>query len=263
VVIHQGPLLPFQDEIGIILDDYVLRGGYPEIQLDKLSLDETVRRLRDQIHLVIYRDIVRVFQIRDPTLMEELIALIAIETSQRANYSGLANTLGAKLDTVRSYIGYLEDLFLLSKSSFYSDSRSFSLRKEKKLSIKDPGIRNVVAGTLDEGLLRDSEQVGRVVESMVVDHCKRLAYGLEGKVNADTFYWRSNSQELDIVMKLGGKPVPMEVKYQSSISPSDRKTIKRFVSRYDCPFALMLTKDLEGLVDGIVHMPVWKFLLMC
>jgi len=255
--------LPIQDEIALILDDYVLRGGYPEIQLGGLSLDETARRLRDQIHLVIYRDIVRVFQIRDPNLMEELIALLAIETSQRANYSNLADTLGAKLDTIKSYVNYLEDVFLVSKSSFYSGSRSSSLRKEKKLSINDPGVRNIAAGTLDEDLLRDSDQVGKIIESIVVDHCKRLAYNLEGKLNTETFYWRSKSQELDIVIQLGRKLIPIEVKYQPKITSSDRKPIKQFMNKYDCQVAFILTKNTSDIVDNVIHMPVWKFLLMC
>lgn len=258
-----GAILPIRDDIALILDDYILRGGYPEIQLNDLSLEEAAQRLRDQIHLVIYRDIVRVFQIRDPTLMEELIALLAIETSQRANYSSLADALGAKLDTIRSYVNYLEDVFLISKSHFYSGSRSSSLRKEKKLSINDPGVRNIAAGSLDESLLRDSTQVGRVIESIIVDHCKRLVYDLEGKIDAQTYYWRSNSQELDIVLELGRKLIPIEVKYQSQMGPSDRKQIKGFMSRYDCPVAFILTKNIGDFTDGIIHLPVWEFLLMC
>lgn len=146
--------------IEILLQDYLLKGGYPEV-LASEDLYAAAENLRTYLNLTIYKDIVKTFKIRDPTAFEELIAILAKVCCHRINYSELARTLGLKRQTLKTYIYYLKTAFLISESTYYSESRAKRIRKERKLYINDAGIRNVAAGELNEFLLTNCNRTGK------------------------------------------------------------------------------------------------------
>jgi len=223
----------------------------------------SAENLRTYLNLTIYKDIVRTYKIRDPKAFEELIAILAKETSQRMNYSSLAGDLGLKRDTLKAYLYYLEATFLISESEFYSRSRVKRARREKKVYVNDPGIRNVAVSGLDEYLLRDTVELGMVAESVVADHCRRLKFDLEPSSDPRLFYWKGNKYETDIVMELLRRPVAVEVKYAESVREKRLKGLNEFIREHEPPLSLVITKDRLELSGGIVYVPLWLFLLMC
>lgn len=73
-----------------------------------------------------------------------------------------------------------------------------------------------------------------------------------------TFYWRSNrGKEIDFVVIWNDKEVPIEVKYQSRIIPSDYTTIKRSFDK-----GLVLTKDSFFQDETVIGVPVSCFLYL-
>lgn len=254
-------LVPIEDRLKIHLQDYLLKDGYPGV-LGVDSLEECSRKLRTYADLTIYKDLVRLFDIRDPRALEDLIALIAQESSQRMSYLKLSRTLGLKLDTVKRYLDYLESAFLISRSEFYAGSRASRIRKSRKIYLSNAGLRNAIIGSLSEDTLRSAD-VGRIAETVVFDHCRRLAY----RINAGPsplFYWRSQQgKEVDIVMELLRRPVPVEVKFRDRVPQSELSGIERFLDEHSCPFGLVITKDSLTARGDIVLLPLWLFLIMC
>jgi predicted AAA+ superfamily ATPase len=250
------------ERILLILQDYLIKGGYPEVVVTE-DIYRSAENLRTYLNLTIYKDIVRTYKIRDPKAFEELIAILAKETSQRMNYSSLAGDLGLKRDTLKAYLYYLEATFLISESEFYSRSRVKRARREKKVYVNDPGIRNVAVSGLDEYLLRDTVELGMVAESVVADHCRRLKFDLEPSSDPRLFYWKGNKYETDIVMELLRRPVAVEVKYAESVREKRLKGLNEFIREHEPPLSLVITKDRLELSGGIVYVPLWLFLLMC
>jgi len=250
------------ERIILFLQEYLLKGGYPEIVLmdDLIRASET---LRDYLQLTIYKDIVKTFKIRDPVAFEGLLSLLARETSQRVNLTNLASTLGIKRHTLRAYLYYLKTSFLISESQYYSGSRMKRMRRERKFYINDPGIRNVAVGSLNEYLLRDTVELGKVVESVVADHCKRLKFNLEPASETQLFYWKSQGYEVDIIIELFHKSIPIEVKYRDTIREKDLKGLREFTERKKPPFSIVVTKEKLDLFNNTLFVPLWLFLLIC
>ncbi|MEM2122193.1 MAG: ATP-binding protein [Candidatus Bathyarchaeia archaeon] len=262
LVEHANSLARDIDHILLFLQDYLLKGGYPEIlKLD--SLDAVAESLKTYLNLTIYKDIVRTFKIRDPIAFEELIALLARECGQRINYSELARTLGLKRHTLKAYIYFLKTAFLISESEYYSKSRAKRVRKEKKIYINDPGIRNAAAGTLNNYLLSNAAELGKIVEAIVADHCKRLKFDLEPTHEVQLFYWKNKGYETDIVFNLRQKPIPIEVKYKDTINTKDLKGISEFSEIHKTPFQILVTKEKLDIENNTILVPLWLFLLMC
>lgn len=188
---------------------------------------------------------------------------MAKNTGQRVNYSGLARTLDLKRRTLKTYLYYLKSAFLVSESEYFSRSRAKRARREKKVYVNDPGVRNVAVGALNENLLRDPTEMGKVVEGVVADHCKRLKFNLEPASEMQIFYWKSQGHEVDVVMELRQKPVPVEAKYRDSIDERDLRGLREFAVGNKTPFSVVVTKEKFEISGDTVFIPLFLFLLMC
>jgi len=246
----------------LFLHKYLLKGGYPEIVATD-DMYKAAENLKTYLNLTIYKDIVRTFKIRDPIAFEDLISVLARECSQRINYSKLARDLGLKRQTLKSYIYFLKTAFLISESEFYSKSRVKRARREKKVYVNDPGIRNAAAGMLDEHLLNNPAEIGKVVEAVVADHCKRLKFNLEPSLETQLFYWKDRGYEVDIVMELFQRVIPIEVKYKDSVDKRDLKGLQEFSRNHKPPFQMVIMREKLDYADDILFIPCWLFLLMC
>ncbi|WP_456475053.1 ATP-binding protein [Candidatus Pyrohabitans sp.] len=256
-------LAPYEDEIKIHLQTYLLKDGYPGL-LDIESLEECAEKLRTYLNLTLYKDIVRIFNLRDPRALEKLVVLIADLSSQRIDYSGLSSILGLKKDTLVKYLNYLESVFLLSRSEFYSRSRASRIKKAKKFYLSNVGLKNALVGALSESLLRDATELGKVVETLMDDHCRRLKFNLEPGSRAELFYWRTpQGKEVDIVFELFRTPVAIECKYRNEIRRGELGGIKQFLKEHGECVGIVITKDVLDFKGGIVFIPLWLFLIMC
>lgn len=254
-------LLPYRDRILVHLNQYLIKGGYPEIA-NTGDMTVAAQYLKDYIHLTIYKDIVRTKRVRDPAALENLFAILAKGSSLIANRQELSKNLGLKRDTLNMYIYLLKTAFLISEVEFYSESRVKRARREKKIFINDAGIRNVSAAVFDEQTVANDNEMGRIVETVVADHTRRLRFNLEASTFPPLFYWRETF-EVDFVIDPFNKILPMEVKYRHSVDESDLRGLRAFGRKFRPPLSLVVTKDRISIQGSTVMIPTWLYLLMC
>lgn len=125
------------------LETYMQWGGFPEIVL----ADETFRPLimEEYTSLMLYRDVVERYGVRNEQLMRELLRHTFRNTASLLNVSKLHRdftSMGFTIskNTLFEYLGYLEDAFLV----FLLPKQEYSVRKQahnpKKLHVIDPGL---------------------------------------------------------------------------------------------------------------------------
>ena len=214
--------------------------------------------------MVFARDLLGVFDIRNPRALNDLIGLLADQTANRFEYVGLAKIVGLSVDALRDYLDYLEASFLIIRSEFWTKSRASRIRKQKKLYFHNVGLANGLRGTAGPQLFQEPEYSGRLVETLVADHCMRIQWALNLGESPRLFYWRNyRGQEVDIVLRISKRPVPVEVKYQTTITQADRRALLDFLTAHPTtPFGILVTKDTLGFRDKIVSIPLYLFLLM-
>ncbi|HBI23876.1 MAG TPA: hypothetical protein DDX84_06705 [Nitrospiraceae bacterium] len=70
---------------------------------------------------------------------------------------------------------------------------------------------------------------------------------------------------MDIIKVKDSQPVPIEIKYRSSIHKRDARGLNSFMKKYSLSRGTMITRDFEGsvqLTGGTVDcVPYWKFLV--
>lgn len=125
------------------LETYLQWGGFPEIVL----ADETLRPLilEEYTSLMLYRDVVERYGVRNEQLMRELLRHTFRNTASLLNVSKLHRdftSMGFTVskNTLFEYLSYLEDAFLV----FLLPKQEHSVRKQahnpKKLHVIDPGL---------------------------------------------------------------------------------------------------------------------------
>lgn len=125
------------------LETYLQWGGFPEIVL----ADETLRPLilEEYTSLMLYRDVVERYGVRNEQLMRELLRHAFRNTASLLNVSKLHRDFASmgftvSKNTLFEYLGYLEDAFLI----FLLPKQEQSVRKQahnpKKLHVIDPGL---------------------------------------------------------------------------------------------------------------------------
>jgi predicted AAA+ superfamily ATPase len=80
-----------------------------------------------------------------------------------------------------------------------------------------------------------------------------------------TFPSNKANEEVDIVITIKLKKIPIEIKYRNSFSSDDLKGIESFCgkSQYEAPFGIIVTQEKAGMVaDKIVAIPAKTMLTL-
>lgn len=243
-----------------ILKEYILVGGYPEY-FEERNIDVWQRRLADDIITRgIYKDILSIYNIKSPEILEKLMYYIADNNSQTFSYSGMTGNFGIDTVTLITYIGYLKQAFLINVLENYSTNIGKVIRANKKLSILDNGIQNSL---LKKKEITDND-AGHIIEAMV-DFDLRL---LCEKENAKQYYYRNaNKEEIDVILDRKIDIIPIEVKYTNQIEHTDTNVIKKFVAQNKqnkigkTKYGIVITKDVYKKEEDMYFIPYWLFCL--
>lgn len=229
-----------------IVEEYLQTGGYPENVLS--PSDQYLQNLLDDI---IARDIIRIFQIRKAPLLKDLFRLLAASVGSRISYSKLSRILGISVDTVKEYVGYFEDAFLVKTLEKWTSSYSEKVYAARKVYLMDTGLKTLITGRGDLGAKAES-----VVNMKFV------------RENKEVGYFADSEREVDFILGNIKNPTPIEVKYDSSFDWQNKRFsgLKLFLKRYpQTKKAFIITKNIEASITEkqthIQAVPLWKWLL--
>ena len=254
-------LIPYETRIKTLVQEYLIKGGYPQ----NVGIDDLVQcadNLKQYLQLTLYKDIMKISEVRDPKALESLFMIIAKESSSVFKRTNVSNILGvSRSTTLNQYMNLLKTAYLVSEAQYYSKGAEKSARKETKAYVNDIGIRNVSAAVFDPQILTNNTEVGKIVETVAADHTKRLKFNLEG-MDADIFYWH-DAHEVDLIIDLFQNPLPIEVKYRENVTLSDLKGLRKFNDKFKSKVSITITKNQLEVHEDIVFIPLWMYLLMC
>lgn len=212
---------------------------------------------RKKAMFLLYRDITRLYNVRIPSKLEELFVNIAANTSGTFSYSSLSRNLGISIEAVINYISYLEASYLIGELKLFSKNARKSMRANRKYFTMDCGLRNAVIRTTS----LTGENVGHLVESVIQKHTYVYA-----QARGMTLSYYREKREIDMVLHSRDMIIPIEVKYQTSISRSDYKNLLSFMGQYKLDTGILVTRDLFDMYDAngkhIQLIPAWLFLMM-
>ncbi len=254
-----------ESKIKNLLRTYLKEGGFPDIVLTNIN-----RKVyfRDYINLVIFRDVVERFRIKNIALIKMFVNLMLPSFSKEFSIHKIYNIFKSKnikvsKKTLYRYADALEDslfCFFLKKFSFSERETMLSI---PKIYMNDTGLINYTISTKLE------EDMGKLMENSVFLELKRR----ENKEGfSEIFYWKDyQGREVDFVVKEGFRVRKLiQVTYASAKDEVERREIKALLKaaeifKEDKPELLIITWDYEKeeKIENkkVKFVPLWRFLL--
>lgn len=193
---------------------YLTIGGFPELVLSEDDLYAQRMLREDVVDKVIKRDVLTLFNIRSPLLMEKLFLYLCMNSTEIFNATTAAKELdNTSVTTIDSYIEALEMSNLIYLSKPINVGSKGSLKGKPKIFIADAAIRNAVL--MIDDVLSDEKELGAIVETAVYKHIVSFYQGSTAQLG----YFRKakdNQKEVDVVVELPRQKILCEVKYRNN-----------------------------------------------
>ncbi len=184
------------------------KGFYPPIYDQPVTPQ---RWYANYIRTYVERDVRQIKNIMDLYAFERFIQLCAGRIGQLLNMNSLAVEAGIDNKTVQSWLGVLENSYVLFRLQPYHNSFNKRLVKMPKLYFYDTGLACSLLGIQDPSQLQNHPIRGSLFENMVVlEILKHLSnHGINNKL----YFWRNHTGwEIDLLIDTAGGPIPIEIK---------------------------------------------------
>lgn len=189
-----------------------MRGGFPNALL---APNARASELWQQsfIQTYIERDLPALGLPASPSLVRNLLRMLAHIHGGMLNYADLASSLNVSQPSVKTYMEFLENAFLIRRLEPYFLNISKRLVKSPKVYIRDSGLFHHLIGVQNFDQLLGHISLGNSWEGYVIQQIiANLALGVE-----PYFYRTKDRAELDLLLvKHGVVEVAMEIKFGSS-----------------------------------------------
>ncbi|MBI5392660.1 ATP-binding protein [Candidatus Woesearchaeota archaeon] len=229
--------------------DYFEKGGFPLI-----IKNDDVELSRQYFEDILNKDVLQRYKIKEIKELKDLIVFLLSNIGRIYSYSTLKKVTGIKsLSTVKNYIDYLHDVFILYKI----DRFDYSLAKQKVSSSKIYTIDNSFLKTV---AFNFSENKGRRLENLIFVHLLR---------KNKEIYYHLEKKECDFVTKHGlNINAAIQVAFaldNSAVKEREIVGLLDCMRKYQLNEGMILTMENEEIIHHksktIIVKPVWKWLL--
>ena len=239
---------------------YLTIGGFPELVLSDDDVYAQRMLREDVVDKVIKRDVLTLFNIRSPLLMEKLFLYLCMNSTEIFSITTAAKELeNTSAATIDSYIEALEMSNLIYLAKPMDVGSKGALKGKPKIFIADAAIRNAVL--MVDDVLSDEKELGVMVETCVYKHIVSFYQGSTARLG----YFRKakdNQKEVDVVIELPRGKILCEVKYRnnSNISANDAIVELCGDEKSKVTNAFLVTKQLDdfGITKHETRVPILR-----
>lgn len=247
--------------------DYIVYGGLPLISTMKTETQK-VNYLTNLFNETYLKDIIERNHIEKTQELEDLINVLASAIGSLTNPPKIQATFKSSIgsaisiNTIRQYIEYLEDAFIISKAQRYNIKGRKYIGTPLKYYFEDIGLRNARLG------FRQVEET-HLMENIIYNELRYRGYSVDVGVVEKREMSENGKQirkalEIDFVANLGSQRYYI----QSALSmPTPGKQIQEktsLINVADSFKKIIIVKDIVNVKrdeNGIVTMSIYDFLL--
>lgn len=240
---------PAEKMLGTDLVRAVLVGGYPEM-LERERPERRNAWARSYIRAIVQRDVREIVDVEKLDRIPRLLRVLAHTSAQLTNFTQIGGQLGLDDKTTRTYLGILEQLFLVKRVEPWFSNRLSRLLKTPKLHFLDSGLLAALSGATEERIAANRAIFGPLLETFVLSEVMKQEGWLEE--GCTLFHYRDKDKdEVDIVIEnAAGEIVGIEVKAAATVGGNDFKGLRKLAEASGKAFKLGVV-----LYDGEQPLP--------
>lgn len=228
---------------------YLRTGGFPQyVQSDS---DNYLFSLYNDI---IYKDVVVRNKINNERQLKEMMYYLASNATHRFTYNSVAKAVEIRNpDTIKSYIGFMEDAYLVRQLIKFDYSAGVQMRSPKKIYFIDNALIHKIG-------FNATDNLGSSLENVVCIELMR---------QGNEIYYYSDTQECDFIIRKGGTVTEaIQVTVSIKEAATREREIKGLLAAMNCyklsEGTIVTLEEEEEIInaDKRIHIyPVWKWLL--
>ena len=246
--------------------DYTTYGGLPYILTMKTERDKInyLQKLFEETYLV---DIMQRNNIKKQQEFEDLLNVLSSNISALVNPPKIQKNFKSNLrsdisiNTIRTYIEYLEDAILISKAKRYDVKGRKYIGTPHKYYFEDVGLRNARIGF-------SQIEENHIMENVIYNELRYRGYSVDvGMVKSREMHngVQENKQlEVDFVANLGSKRYYIQSAFRMDYEEKQEQEKKSFRNIDDSFKKIFVVKDVTNVQrdnDGYTTMSIFDFLL--
>ena len=247
--------------------DFYTYGGLPQVlQFD--SEEKKINYLIDLYELTYLKDIIERNRLKNVEGLRTLIRVLASNIGSPTNPKRIGDTFQTNEDisikdaTIREYLGYLQDAFLIEEALRYDVKGRKYIGTETKYYFADMGLRAAILN------LRQQEET-HIMENVIYNELRMRGYRVDvGLVET----WGKNTQgktvriplEIDFVVNKGAERIYIQSAYRMPTSEKETQEKRSLLNTNDnFRKIVIVSDDIKRKTDeqGIVTINVLDFLL--
>ncbi len=247
--------------------EYVVYGGLP-LTVTMKTEEQKIYYLTNLFQETYLKDIIERHQIEKTQELEDLTNILASAVGSLTNPPKIEATFKSSiqsnisLNTIRQYIEYLEDAFIISKANRYNVKGRKYIGTPLKYYFEDVGLRNARLG------FRQIEET-HLMENIIYNELRKRGYSVdvgvvEKRKNSADGKTERIRLEIDFVANLGSRRYYIQSAFGM---PTEEKRLQEkasLVQVKDSFKKIIVVKDVVNVTrdeEGITTMSVYDFLL--
>lgn len=255
------------EDVATLWRDYIYYGGLPMVVLEN-NKSRKAEILQDLLKETYLSDIINRNSVKNDAELEELFTLLASNIGALTNPNKLANSFASEKkvkishNTIKAYIDYFIDSFLISKVVRYDIKGKKYIDTPYKYYFTDMGLRNALLN------FRQVEPT-HIMENILYNHLIGCGYKVD--VGNIIRYWKDaegktarSTLEIDFVCNRGSERIYIQSAYSLPDKEKQEQEQRSLLLTDDSFTKIILTTDnipTHTLESGIILMNIFSFLL--
>jgi predicted AAA+ superfamily ATPase len=223
-------LLPFSCaeiyKVRPALDEVLFTGLYPPVHDRKL---DPTTWYASYVQTYVERDVRQLINVRDLASFQRFVRLCAGRTGQLLNLSQLAADTGITHNTARAWLSILQAGYLVYLLPPHHRNFNKRIIKTPKLYFFDTGLASWLLGIQSAVQVETHPLRGALFETLIITEMvkARAHRGLPSNL----YFWRDREgHEVDVVVDIAGRLVPVEIKSGATLSPDWYGSLRYFAA---------------------------------
>lgn len=241
-----NPELAFENEFRLLLEEYVIYGGFPAI-VKEPDLEIKIQLLKALQQTYLEKDVFFFFDIRHLDKFKDILKFLSFNACKLLEPYTLSKNLSIDIRTLRNYLSVLENTYIISLIRPFFRNVSTELRKRRKICFVDTGLRNSILSNFTS--LSSRTDKGQLLENHIFIQLREL-----GEIR----YWRTKGKaEVDFVLIRNNELIPIEIKSSGKVE----RGFYSFLKTYKPKRAIVFSEKDFGVKKiektEILFLPHW------
>jgi hypothetical protein len=235
----------------------IFTGMYPRIHDKKLDARKWIE---NYILTYIERDIRSLVNVDNLKLFEDFLKICASMSGQLINYTSISNSIGVSQPTVKKWLSLLETSGILFVLPPHYKNFKKRIVKTPKLYFTDTGVLSFLLSIRNPDELISHPLWGNIFETFIISELYKRVYHTGEK--PPFYFWRDKTgNEIDLIVDIGSKLLPIEIKASKTYSPELKTNIFSWLNlknnTSEKGFVIYRGEEVIGKRSAVRVIPWW------